>query len=108
VAGAVWYATLEMIDTTKGRIVSKNEKSPQNETQKDDDFGMAIAIGLPIGTALGVVFGNIGMGVALGMGIATLWQAISRKRRGRSGANLSLALAIGALLIVMLIWVLIS
>jgi hypothetical protein len=90
------------------RIVSEKDQPPQDQREKDDDFGIGIAIGLPLGVGVGVALGNIGMGLALGMAIATLWQAISRKRRNKDGANLALGLAVGALLIVVLIWALIS
>lgn len=88
--------------------MNDTEQVPHEPAKQDSDFGTAIAIGLPIGTALGVVFGNVGMGVALGMGVATLWHAIGSKRQGRQGANLTLALAIGALALVILMWVLTS
>jgi MFS superfamily sulfate permease-like transporter len=39
---------------------------------KKNNFGMYIALGAGIGSALGVVFKNIALGVSLGVGLAIM------------------------------------
>lgn len=70
------------------------------------DFGSALAIGFSLGMIFGLLLDNLAMGLVSGMMLATLANAYHEKRQQAPGANLALAISLGALLLVAAIWIL--
>lgn len=59
-----------MNDSTETRL--------ENEANKRAHHSMGVALGLCFGTALGIVFGNIGLGTALGLIFGILFDSCAR------------------------------
>lgn len=74
--------------------------------EKGFDFGSALAIGVSLGLVFGTALGNVAMGLVAGLLLATLANAFHEKRQGKRGANTALAISIGALLFMIVVWVL--
>lgn len=77
----------------------KDERTPFN-------FGSALAIGISLGLIFGTALGNTAIGLVSGLALATLANAIQQKRQNAKNANVALAISIGAVLFVIVIWIL--
>lgn len=85
---------------------SQPASAPKAQRDKSFDFGNFLAIGLSLGLVFGTLFGNIAMGLIAGLLLATLANAYHEKRQGKENATLSFAISTGALLFMILVWVL--
>lgn len=74
---------------------------------KEFDFGSAIAIGVSLGLVFGTALGNIAIGLSGGLLVATLVNAYYEWKQGKKGANVALGISIGALLLLVAIYVVI-
>jgi hypothetical protein len=85
-------------------MIQKEPPSPRGAmpmgNHKEFDLGLAICFGLLAGTALG----NVGSGISLGLLSAVTANAYFEKRQNEKGAGTAMAIALGAWVIVGLIW----
>lgn len=79
---------------------------PPTDERSPFDFGSALAIGVSLGMIFGLLLDNIALGLVTGLMLATLANAYHQKRLQRSGANLALAISLGALFFVSALWIL--
>lgn len=70
------------------------------------DFGAAIAVGVSLGLVFGTALGNTAMGIATGLLLATLANAYHEREQGEKHANVAFAISVGALMFMILVWVL--
>lgn len=68
------------------------------------DFGLTIVLGIGAGFALGLILDEIGLGMATGLAVATLVNASSERRRNARNAGRAVAISIGGVVFVVLIW----
>ena len=68
---------------------------------------MVLALGLGGGVALGAAFGAIGLGLVVGLGVATIVNAVLEWRRGAPGARTAVAISVAGALVVsaILLWI---
>ncbi len=81
-----------------------NEKL-QKEKKETYSFGAILAIGVSFGMILGMMLENIGMGMSLGLGLATLVNAIKELREGEPGAGTAVIITAAAVILVLGIWI---
>ncbi|MHB1417137.1 MAG: hypothetical protein ACYC1C_17975 [Chloroflexota bacterium] len=55
--------------------------SERNE--QEVDYGLYVALGLSLGAAFGVIFGNLALGPSVGLFVATMAYLFERERRKR-------------------------
>lgn len=82
----------------------KNEKQPRKRERFD--FGSAIAIGVSLGLVFGMLFDNPAMGIVVGLNLAVLANGYYLRRQGQPQATMALAISVGALVIMAVIWIL--
>lgn len=85
------------------------EKQPVSgkpaKDRKEFDFGTAIAIGVSLGLVFGTALGNTALGLSGGLLVATLVNAYHEWKQGKDGANIALAISVGALFLLIAIYV---
>lgn len=70
------------------------------------DFGAALAIGVSLGLIFGMLVGHLAIGLVLGLNLAVVANAIHQKRQNEPNANLALAISVGAVLLILVVWAL--
>lgn len=64
------------------------------------DFGVLVALGISLGAGVGAALGNVGLGSAVGLLVATIVNSLYERKEGKKGAGVALVIGIVALLIV--------
>jgi len=70
------------------------------------DFGSLLALGMAFGLIAGLLLDNLGLGIALGLAVATIGNAYEERRIGAAGAGKALVISLTGLVIVLLVWLL--
>lgn len=68
------------------------------------DFGSRLAIGVSLGMIFGLMMDNLAMGLVGGLLLATLTNAYAEMRQGKEHGATALAISIGALVLLIVIW----
>lgn len=87
--------------TTKKQVMKGQEEPAAQRT----NFGSRLAIGLSLGLIFGLVMDNLAMGLTGGLLLATLTNAYAEMRQGNKHGGTALAISIGALVLLVVIWV---
>lgn len=86
-----------------------NQKQPVSgkplKSSREFDFGSAIAIGVSLGLVFGAALGNVAIGLSGGLLVATLINAYHEWKQQKKGAKVALAMSVGALLLLVAIYV---
>ena len=70
------------------------------------DYGSTLVMGLVFGMIAGMLLGDTGFGLAMGLGVANIIGAVNEKRQQKAGADAAIAISLVGMLIVLLIFVL--
>jgi hypothetical protein len=69
------------------------------------DSGLSIALGLIVGAILGGLLENFGFGLAVGLSISTLVNALREKQQQTEGADVAVMIAFAGGLFVIFMWI---
>jgi len=83
----------------------ENDEQQRIEPQKEPgiDMGLAIALSLTLGSGMGVVFDDFGIGMIVSLSIGMIIALISERQRNKQRANIALAIMLAGLGIAFLI-----
>ena len=70
------------------------------------DYGLTLVMGLIFGMAAGMILGDTGFGLAMGLGVANIIGAVNEKRQQKAGADAAIVISLVGMLIVLLIFLL--
>lgn len=85
--------------------MNTSNQNIQNQEKEKTNQGLILVLGLILGSTMGLIFSRYGMGLALGLALANLVQAVTQLKARAKGARLATGISALAVLIVIGLWI---
>ncbi len=86
------------------KVQPENGVGNKSAEARPIDYGATVVLGIIFGAILGLILDEIGLGMAVGLVLATAVNAYNEKKRNIKNAEKALVISIGSVIVVILIW----